>query len=260
MKAPVPGEVEGGHFARKQIYCSDWLISWSHRRRFQMGLRIAREFAGRRVLDYGCGDATFLAMLMASDTPPARALGAELDPRVVTDCARRLGHIKGLSFCFQSEVAGPEHEGRYDAIFCMEVLEHVVEVDKLLGTLHGLLSASGTLVVSLPVEVGVPLLVKQAVRRVAGWRGLGDYPGTTPYSMGELWAGLTAGVSQHMPRTIHTGKDGLLFHDHRGFNWRVVRASMGRHFSIESTVASPVALMGTGLASQVWLVGRKLPL
>ena len=257
MKASLPDELEGGHFARKQLYCQDWLISWSHRRRFQTGLRIATTFAGRRVLDYGCGDGTFLAMLMSSPTAPARAVGAELDPAVVSECQRRMKHLAGLSFFGQADVAGPAHDGQYDAVFCMEVLEHVVDVAGLLRTLHRLLDPSGRLVVSVPVETGLPLIVKQVVRWFAGVRGLGDYPGMAPYSFRELWAGLVAAGSQHMPRTIHVGEDGFSIHDHRGFNWRVMRDKVGEMFEIERTIASPLAFLGPGLASQVWLVARK---
>ncbi len=63
--------ISDGHYAKKQLLCKDWLIAWSHRSRFQMGLGLAREFSGKRVLDYGCGDGTFLAMLM-SDAMRAR--------------------------------------------------------------------------------------------------------------------------------------------------------------------------------------------
>src|SRR5258705_34018 len=80
------------------------------------------------------------------------------------------------------------------------------------------LAAEGTLLVSVPVEIGVPLLLKQAVRRVAGWRGIGDYPGTSPYTPREYWLSVFAGDAQHIPRPVY-GTDGPMpFHDHKGFN------------------------------------------
>ena len=68
-----------GHYATKQIFCRDPLIAWSHRRRFEVGLRLAARFAGQSVLDYGCGDGTFLALLSAGPSPPVEALGVEID-------------------------------------------------------------------------------------------------------------------------------------------------------------------------------------
>jgi hypothetical protein len=53
-----------GHYAKKQLFCDSWLISWSQRRRFA-GLELARKFPGRCVLDYASGDGAFLALLMS---------------------------------------------------------------------------------------------------------------------------------------------------------------------------------------------------
>jgi len=78
-----------GHYAAKQIFCRDGLIAWSHRRRFEVGLHLAARFAGHRILDYGCGDGTFLALLQATASPPLSAVGAELDDGQVDDCRRR---------------------------------------------------------------------------------------------------------------------------------------------------------------------------
>src|ERR1044072_965446 len=55
------------HCARKQLLCKSRLISWSHRSRFNIGLKLARRVRAARTLDYGCGDGTFAAML-ASDS------------------------------------------------------------------------------------------------------------------------------------------------------------------------------------------------
>src|SRR2546426_620456 len=115
--------IEDGHFAKKQILCKDWLISWSHRRRFNLGLLLAQQFAGKRVLDYGCGDGTFLAMLMAQRTSPAKACGAELLAENVKNCRDRLSQ-SDVSFVLLYELDNDEHRGAYDAVICMEVLEH----------------------------------------------------------------------------------------------------------------------------------------
>ncbi len=54
--------VRDGHYAKKQLFCDSRLISWSHRRRLQVGLELSRKFPGPRVLDYGSGDSAFLAL------------------------------------------------------------------------------------------------------------------------------------------------------------------------------------------------------
>ena len=69
--ADLRDAVSGGHYAQKQILSRDKLVAWSHARRFATVLTLARRFADRRILDYGSGDGTFLALAMMSDAPPA---------------------------------------------------------------------------------------------------------------------------------------------------------------------------------------------
>ena len=256
---PVPKHpIKNGHFAKKQFFSRSSLISWSHHRRFEVGLRLARQFDGKRVLDYGCGDGSFLAMLMQSRTHPSAAVGVEIEPQVVADCSARFSAQERLTFILEGELERPQHRGAFDAVICMEVLEHMLEIEPLLEKFARLLGPEGLLLVSVPIETGPPLLVKQAVRRFAGWRGIGDYPGTSSYSMGELAASLFAsGKRQHITRPIHTSPNGGQFHDHKGFNWMVLREILCRRFCLEETKASPVAWLSPFLASQVWFLLRK---
>jgi len=251
--------VREGHFAKKQIFCKDRLISWSHRRRFEVGLSLARQFAGKRILDYGCGDGTFLAMLMADSVAPSEAVGCDLHVNLVEDCRTRLGNGRGLSFVLDSELGSPCHLGAYDAVICMEVLEHILDVERVLDRFVSLLVPSGQLRVSVPVEIGWPLLVKQVVRGIAGWRGLGDYPGTSPYSLREYWVSVFAGCRQHIVRPVHRAEDGSFFHDHKGFNWMVLREALAQRFHIARTASSPVPWLPPHFSSQVWFLARKRP-
>ena len=250
--------IMNGHFAKKQLFSRSGLISWSHHRRFEMGLRLARQFAGKRVLDYGCGDGSFLALLMQSRAHPTAAVGVEIEPQVVADCGARFSTQEGLTFMLEGELKKPQHRGAFDAVICMEVLEHMVEIEPLLENFARLLGSSGKLLISVPIETGPPLLMKQAARRFAGWRGIGDYPGTSSYSMGELAASLFASSKrQHIIRPIHTSAEGVQFHDHKGFNWMMLREMLCRKFYLEETKASPVAWLSPFLASQVWFLLRK---
>jgi hypothetical protein len=140
----------------------------------------------------------------------------------------------------------------------MEVLEHVVDRASLLQKFSRLLSPSGKLVVSVPVETGLPLLVKQSVRRLAGWRGIGDYPGQTAYTFREFTKSVLAnGERQHIRRPVHMGPGGNQSHDHKGFNWMVLKKQLQQDFEIERIVASPLTWLSPHLASQVWFVARK---
>ena len=47
-----------------------------------------------------------------------------------------------------------DHAGPYNAVFCMEVLEHVTDPRPLLADFERLLAPGGTLVISVPIETG----------------------------------------------------------------------------------------------------------
>jgi 2-polyprenyl-3-methyl-5-hydroxy-6-metoxy-1,4-benzoquinol methylase len=148
---------------------------------------MARRFGGKRVLDYGSGDGTFLAMTMMTSDAPAQGVGAELSADTVTDCRDRYREEPRLQVRAGERAGWPEHVGQYDAVFCMEVMEHVVDWEPELARLKRLLKHDGTLIISVPVETGLPLMVKQTVRRIAGWRKIGHYPGTSPYFDCRRW-------------------------------------------------------------------------
>ena len=254
---PLNDAISGGHYAKKQLLCKDWLIAWSHRSRFQMGLRLARELSPRRVLDYGCGDGTFLAMLMSCANPPQAAVGVEAHTSLVADCRARFAHQPGLSFILDDELSGGEQAGAYDAVFCMEVLEHVVEMEPVLDRLSRLVSPTGKLFISVPVETGLPLLIKQTARRIAAWRGLGDYKYTSSYKLSEYWKSLFATSRQHIARPIYKGEGDYVYHDHKGFNWMLLRKILAERYEIERTISSPLRWLPPHLASQAWLVASK---
>ena len=248
--------ISGGHYARKQIFSRDKLVAWSHGRRFDMAVELARKFVGKRLLDFGCGDGTFLALTMMSGDAPALAVGAELLDEVVQDCRRRYREEPRLKFVKVSELAGAEHLGRYDAVFCMEVFEHVVDWEPELARFSLLLAPNGALVMSVPVETGLPLIAKQLVRRVAGWRKIGHYPGTSFYSPIEMVKSVFAGGAQHIARPVFDLGGGPC-HDHKGFNWMVLKRRLEHDYVVERVLASPFPWLGPHLATQAWFLARR---
>lgn len=256
----VSGAVRAGYYAQSQIYSRAKLISWSHRGRFATGLRLAREVAGAKTLDYGCGDGTFLGLLAAGDSTPRVSVGAELYPAMIEECRQRFAGHDGLRFVLVSDLDRREEQASYDVIYCMEVFEHVVNPVPLLDQFNQLLTPNGRLVISVPIETGVPVVVKQVVRRVAGWQGIGHYPGTTGYSPAEMLKSVFAGSRQHITRPIIMRDDGTTFHDHKGFNWRVLRALVRERFDLVREDTSPVTWLGPQLGTQRWFIARKMPL
>lgn len=254
--------LSSGTYARKQFFCKSKVIAWSHTSRFRMARKLVATHAGRRLLDYGCGDASFLALV--HDLFP-NAVGADLDARQNADCAARFADWEGLSFVHTPELADAKYDGAFDVITCMEVLEHcpTAAVDAVLADLARLVAPGGVAFISVPIEIGPSLLGKELLRTLASWRNIGDYKGKERYRPGELLRMTFAGERTEIPRPAYSFEyaPGLNAesHGHKGFNWKVLRRRIGRDLEVVRTRFSPLGWTGGLFSSQAWFECRPRP-
>ena len=252
--------IASGDYARRQIFSRSRLVAWSHSSRFATARQLAAPHAGARLLDYGCGDGTFLALV--HDLFP-EALGVDADPVQIAGCAQRLASLDHLSFVPVHALAAEEHSGRYGVVACMEVLEHCpVDVQhQVVDDLARVCAPRGTVIVSVPIEVGPALAAKQSARAFAAARGLSEYASRERYTFAELARMVLAGAGTAIPReeTFVDLDDGtsLRFTGHKGFNWRSLQRIIETRFVVEHRQCSPMPVLGTWLNSQVWFVLRR---
>jgi SAM-dependent methyltransferase len=249
--------LQTGHYARKQLFSRNRILQWSHRSRFEMARRMVEPYAGGRLLDYGCGDGTFLAMV--HDLFP-RATGAEIARTRVEECRTRLHSFPAIDFTLTTDLARPEHDHRYDVVLCTEVLEHCLDsaVDAALDDFSRTVSPTGTVIISVPVEIGPALALKQLVRSIAAWQRLGDYEHREKYSFAEFRMMLTANERTQIERPVYSSSIApdvdLKHHGHKGFNWRILESKIRRRFAIRKIYFSPLDGAGRWFASQIWFV------
>jgi 2-polyprenyl-3-methyl-5-hydroxy-6-metoxy-1,4-benzoquinol methylase len=246
--------VQAGHYARKQIFSQSALIAWSHRSRFLLAREIVQPYAGRRLLDYGCGDGTFLAQV--ADLFPT-AVGADIDPRQNQDCRDRFTEHPDITFRLIDDLEYPEHSGAYDVVTCMEVLEHCVpdRTEKVIADLRRLVARNGIALISVPIEIGPTLIGKYILRMLAAWRHIGDYNFNEKYTPAELATMVFAGERTSIPREVHLGlNDGKPSHVHKGFNWRALRHKLQDTFDVKQTRFSPLEFLRGYASSQAWFV------
>jgi SAM-dependent methyltransferase len=243
--------VSNGHYYRKQLSCKSRVIAWSHRSRFQVGLQLLGD-STRKLLDYGSGDGTFLAM---AANRIQEGWGADLAVDQIKDCRTRLAPHTNLHFCSVDELADPAHDGRYDVVTCMETLEHCTTemVENVLENLARLVSPDGRAIISVPIEIGPTFVLKWILRKMAAWRGLSDYRHYEPYSISHACRMIFARRSTLLPRPVYQDREGP-FHSHYGFNWRWLQERVSDHFSIAQTVFSPLGCLGGSVSSQAWFV------
>jgi 2-polyprenyl-3-methyl-5-hydroxy-6-metoxy-1,4-benzoquinol methylase len=252
-----------GSYARKQIFCKDRIVAWSHSSRYARARALVAAHRGRPLLDYGAGDGTFLFLIR--DLFPD-AVGVDSDPKQVAECARRFVDVPGLSFALADSVRGVDHTGRYGVVVCMEVLEHCLDptVDDVLDDLVRLVAVDGMVLISVPIEIGPSLLLKHVVRMIAGWRRLGDYRYREKHTPLELAKLLCAGRNTRITRPVYHGDDFApgrpnVFHGHKGFNWRRLRTRLEGRLTVSATGFSPLGQLGGYVSSQVWFTCRPRP-
>lgn len=245
--------VAEGHYYSTQIGSKNKVIAWSHQSRFDKALDLIGS-GTQKLLDYGCGDGTFLAM--ASDRF-VEGHGVDVDADQIKDCRERLADVPNAKFFTNEELSDPKHDSTYDVVTCMETLEHCTApvVELVLADVARLVAPGGRVVISVPVEIGPSFLVKQSVRAIARRQGASSYQLQEKYPAGEALKMLFARQGTSVDRPVY-GEPPLTGHSHYGFNWRALRGRVAHHLTVERTLFTPLGFLGGMVSSQAYFLCR----
>ena len=207
------------------------LARFSHRTRLRFASRLveARCPVGGAVVDFGAGTGSFLAGLHAK-RGDLRLIGIE---PYMTARAAEAEYVRDFAAI---------EDGTVDVVTALEVCEHLsdTELAEFLDGTSRVLREDGRLIVSVPVMAGPAVLAKELNRMVL--------LGKRDYRLAEL---ATAAFGGAVPRApdIKTS--------HKGFDHRVLRATLAARFAIEATACSPMRVLPWWLNSQVFFICAK---
>lgn len=240
--------IKDGHYYKKQIACKSKVIAWSHRSRFDFALKLAGENPGA-VLDYGCGDGTFLSMI---EPRSSFACGVDIAKNQIEECKERFNGMKMEFYPISSAMYSIRPEG-YDLVTCMETLEHCTRpvVEIVLDDLAVMVRSNGRVVISVPIEIGPTFVIKKIVRTFAAWRGLSDYKYYEKYTFMNSWRMIFARTTTEIDRPEY-GEVGEKYHSHYGFNWRALEVLIKKKFHINNRYFTPLNWTRGFFSSQVW--------
>jgi SAM-dependent methyltransferase len=250
----LTGTVADGHYARKQLRCRSSVIAFSHQARYRTAVALAGTHPDGVLLDYGCGDGTFLALVAGNFS---KCVGTDNAVDQIDDCTARFAGVPNVTFAPTTALHDAKHAGAYQIVTCMEVLEHCTpgSIDIVLRDLCRAVAPGGSIIISVPIETGPSFLLKYAVRTVAGWRNLGDYRHYETYSLREAARMVCASGRTRFDRPVY-GDPGKEFYSHFGFNWRSFRRRLSESLIVERTRFSPFNLLDGWFSSQVWFICR----
>lgn len=246
--------IASGDYARKQIFCPNAVVAWSHRRRFARAAQLASAHAGGSLLDYGCGDGTFIAL---NHRRFRRAVGTDADDEQLDDCRRRFGPLARVVFEPLRALASEQYTGAFDVVTCMEVLEHCTDAERVrvIEAVRRLCAPGGRIIISVPIEIGPALAAKQLFRALAAWRGQGDYRYRETYTPRELAKAVLGRPGLTRPEYVVQGHAGpRRYCGHKGFDWRTLQRELVARLRVERRLFSPMPLLGRVVNSQVWFV------
>ena len=141
---------------------------------------------------------------------------------------------------------------RFDAITCLAVLEHMPlpERQRFYRLCEARLTPGGIAVIDVPVEGGVSILVKEAVRVLLKSRR----PELSPGAL--IRASL--GLVHFDPSRFDPNSDETWIQNHTGFDHRLLERELTHRFTILERFPSPLKRVPALLGNQemIYVVGR----
>ncbi len=141
-----------------------WLKRFSHHARFEKALDLLDPKPGESILDFGTGDGYMLKRLILRE-PECQVIGYEPTQYRLKEFAAAEGERK---IQLLGDISGLTE--RFDKVVCLEVLEHLTVANQrqALREMLRLLKPTGSLIISVPIEVGLSSLLKNITRLILG--------------------------------------------------------------------------------------------
>lgn len=121
-----------------------------HNRRFEEVSKLI-PLTNRRILDVGCADGTFTKIVLVK-SGASKVVGIDVLPKSVSYAKRRFARSKRMSFRVADAHKLPFKDRTFDAVFCLETLEHVENPEKVISEIYRVLKDDGCIIVLVPSE------------------------------------------------------------------------------------------------------------
>lgn len=236
-------------YSQRLLQQGNSLTRLAHRSRFSSVLNVLGNTKYNQALDYGCGDG-WLLKTAYEEGIISSGIGIDVADYMLEACQEIFVDIPGFQFGKPEEISQRITPKSCDLIFCTETLEHIGHPEKALEQILSYSQPGAKMVISVPIEIGPSLLLKQIGRYFAN---LGGNYGYERYKLNELFSAAilwntNTFTSSHSSQSDYTG--------HKGFDYRKLEKTLQEKVTVEKTIFSPFPWSGDLLNSTVIWVCR----
>lgn len=213
-------------------------MNFVHAAHINQAVREAKKQPDAILLDAGCSDGEFFFRM---DEQYRFAVGLDHNPEALQTLKERLpqesvqvmqGDICNLSFS----------DDTFDVVCCLETLEHVYDMPKAVQELHRVLKKGGKIIITVPIERGFSVLLKQGVAKLF----FGGYRGS--YTWRELFYAFTGQLDKIERVSLSS---------HKGFDYQNVHDEILKYFENIHTSGLPFKPFSTFLNTQFFISAEK---
>jgi hypothetical protein len=221
-----------------------------HGRRYDQMAAILRPGPHDVILDYGCADGHLFTLLTV---PKEHLVGYDPDAKMIAQASPKLA---GVALYTDSAKLVNEKRGHFSLVACVEVCEHMTEValHEVLLTIATLSAPGARVIFGVPIETGLPGLVKHLYR---AWKGR-NKPGMTERGDGSDFTYSTFGTALRAfwSRPIRRAVTDTQWHgSHTGFNDRMFAKKLTAYgFRIVERTYLPFPILGRLMNNEIYYV------
>ena len=209
---------------------------YTHRSRHIECSRLVNNLKYKNLLDFGSGDGKLFEYLKIN--PQNKYFAYEPFKKLQKQFLKNNTKFKNLKLIKNKKNL---KKNFYDVITINEVFEHlpnkkIIEVIKRLKYIS---KTDSTLIISVPIEIGLSSLVKNVIRIIFK----STHDGTTLNNL----------IRSIFQRKINRGNKPYIS-SHIGFNHNDLKKILNNHFSIKKITYSPFGILKSNLNSQIFFV------
>ena len=216
------------------MYGRNPLLCFRYQRRLEIvrSLVSCRLSPSARICDLACGDGTWLRFI-----EPEIGYGLGLDLGW-GDTTRSWKH-DSPKIAFERVDFMDAHlsPGSFDIVTCLETLEHVDDPERVIRRMEDLCRPGGVAVISVPIEMGMSLLIKEITARLMAYKRASDP--SARWTAKEIASAVFGNIEKVKHARQESGRA-----THKGFDYRDVGRLFRETFSAVRVRCTPFPLLG----------------